>query len=322
MAAQTLLCDYSFARPSLASIKAAGYVGVVRYLCEQPNNKDIDSLDPNEAKEILAAGLSLTLVWEGVAQEAQAGHAAGVAHATEALRQAALFGWPSDRPIYFVLEDPTKEPASDWPAIEAYCAGLVGVLGLARVGGYGSQALLEHLIGAKAITYGWQVGGWSASVSAVCHLYQRLATTIAPASIKGSIDEDAALQADYGGWDGAPIETSAPAATTIAVPTPEEAMSKLNANIVAVCLRPQNDGYWLIGEDGGTFSFGAAPQLPDPEVGKLSGDSVITCAVATQSGQGLLLAGADGGVYALGDAKFFSSMPGIGFGPSGQPVNA
>lgn len=204
-----VVCDYSFARPSPGQLKAAGYLGAMRYLAPLPNTKVVTLA---EAQAIWAAGWMLGLVWEGVAQEAEAGYPAGVAHAQAALAQADALGWPGSRPIFFVLEDPNEEPSSDWPTIEAYCQGVASVLGAARVGGYGSQALLEHLLAVGLISWGWQVGGWSASVSTVrgMVLYQRLSTTICPPALAGSIDEDAVLQADWGGWDGQPVDPPVP----------------------------------------------------------------------------------------------------------------
>lgn len=221
-------CDYAFDRPSLTELKANGYEGVIRYLDWLPNSKVIDAA---ELAEIHAAGLAVGFVWEGGGQAAtNTGLNGGVSDATEALRQANALGVPADRPIYFVLEDPNEQPQSDWPTIMAYAAGAASVVGVARTGGYGSQALIEHARSTGAISWGWQVGGWSPSVSAQCHLYQRLTPTIASPAVSGVIDEDAILQADWGGWlPGvvAPISTpvvpvSTPAAPPVSSPIPME----------------------------------------------------------------------------------------------------
>jgi hypothetical protein len=74
-------------------------------------------------------------------------------------------------------------------------------------------------------------------------------------------------------------------------------------------------GYWLVGADGGVFSFGgvgfygslaglqqvvAGSQPPPPVVGM----------AATPDGRGYWLVGSDGGVFTFGDAGFYGSVPG------------
>lgn len=109
-------------------------------------------------------------------------------------------------------------------------------------------------------------------------------------------------------------------------PAPAQAqgapMPQLNAPIVAIVNRPQDDGYWLIGQDGGVFNFGAAPQLVDPEVGKLTAGHQVRSAVATPTGAGLILVSSDGGVFTLGDAAFHGSLPQLGFTPAAEGITA
>lgn len=225
-------CDYSFSRPSPHALAAAGCKGVIRYLAPLPNPKVIDQA---ELDALHAAGLLVALVWESVAQRATGGgRAGGVTDATEALRQADLLGWPENRPIYMVMEDPNQQPTSDWPAIDAYAEGAASVLGDARLGAYGGQALVEHQRQAGLIAWGWQVGGWSPSVSPLCHLYQRLSPAVLT-GFAGQIDEDAILQPDWGAWDGG-SRPSAPPATSqpIQAPTVTSAPLTLGGNVQAV----------------------------------------------------------------------------------------
>lgn len=62
--------------------------------------------------------------------------------------------------------------------------------------------------------------------------------------------------------------------------------------------------------DAGMIGFGsvntATPAMPQPL------DSPVFSGVATPDGNGYLLASADGGVFAFGDAQFAGSCPGIG----------
>ena len=86
----------------------------------------------------------------------------------------------------------------------------------------------------------------------------------------------------------------------------------LNAPISGIASTPSRGGYWLVGRDGGVFSFGDAPffgsmanyPLPAPVVG-------IT---GSPTGLGYWLVGSDGAVYAFGDAVNHGSM-------AGQPLS-
>jgi hypothetical protein len=80
-------------------------------------------------------------------------------------------------------------------------------------------------------------------------------------------------------------------------------------------------GYWLVASDGGIFSFGSAPfegSLPGlglhPAGSGLphSLNAPIVGMVLSHSGDGYFLVGADGGVFAFGNALFEGSCPGIG----------
>lgn len=61
-------------------------------------------------------------------------------------------------------------------------------------------------------------------------------------------------------------------------------------------------GYWLVGADGGVFSFGAAPFYGS--AGGLDLVAPIVGMVATFDGKGYWLHAADGGVFAYGTAQF------------------
>jgi len=73
----------------------------------------------------------------------------------------------------------------------------------------------------------------------------------------------------------------------------------------------QKTGYWMVGNDGGIFSFGGAPYE-----GSLPGLGIhvknIVGLVPTSTGKGYWMIGSDGGVFAFGDAGFVGSLPGLG----------
>ena len=80
------------------------------------------------------------------------------------------------------------------------------------------------------------------------------------------------------------------------------------ADVVGMVATPSDTGYFLVGADGGVFSFGDAPYL-----GSLPGDHVtvddIRGIVPTSDNGGYFLVGADGGVFAFGDARTSARCP-------------
>src|SRR5581483_2948426 len=69
------------------------------------------------------------------------------------------------------------------------------------------------------------------------------------------------------------------------------------------------NGYWLLGNDGGIFSFGFA-QFKGSTGGMALNKPVVGMA-RTKSGNGYWLVASDGGIFAYGDARFFGSMGGL-----------
>jgi hypothetical protein len=67
-------------------------------------------------------------------------------------------------------------------------------------------------------------------------------------------------------------------------------------------------GYWIVGSDGGIFSYGDAAF--HGSMGNVPLNAQVVAVAATPDGQGYWLASADGGVFALGNAPFFGSAGG------------
>ena len=78
---------------------------------------------------------------------------------------------------------------------------------------------------------------------------------------------------------------------------------------------PPQRGYWLVGSDGGIFSFGAAQFYGS--TGSLSLDKPIVGMASTIDGNGYWLVASDGGIFAFGDAGFFGSTGGL---PLQKPI--
>ncbi|MGO9341914.1 MAG: hypothetical protein ACLP6E_05255 [Acidimicrobiales bacterium] len=83
------------------------------------------------------------------------------------------------------------------------------------------------------------------------------------------------------------------------------------------------DGYWLVGSDGGVFSFGDAgyfgsvpgalkrgAHLSAPIVGIAASPGVLDPSTSDLDSDGYWMAGADGGMFAFGQARYVGSVPG------------
>lgn len=79
---------------------------------------------------------------------------------------------------------------------------------------------------------------------------------------------------------------------------------------------PGPHGYWLVGSDGGIFTFGAAPFYGS--TGALTLQRPVVGMSVTADRAGYWLVAADGGVFSFGDADFFGSIPGLGYAPAGS----
>ena len=204
----TLILDYAWARPSPATIKAAGYSGVMRYLSPDASK----NLSPGERDALLSAGLSIGLVWESFAARAGQGFAAGAVDANAAEAQADALGYPTTAVLFYAC-DYDANPS----AVTPYFAG---VMSAARrpVGVYGSARVVEGV----NVPYMWQACAWSGGrVSTVAHLYQRLQATV-PNPI-ASTDENIVLH-NFPMWTNAPDRPGTPPAsrtdTRPPLPTP------------------------------------------------------------------------------------------------------
>ena len=79
---------------------------------------------------------------------------------------------------------------------------------------------------------------------------------------------------------------------------------------------PQSHGYWLVGADGGIFSFGSAQFYGS--AGNLHLQRPVVGIVPTKDRGGYWLDASDGGVFSFGDTQFYGSIPGLGLHPAGS----
>jgi hypothetical protein len=79
-----------------------------------------------------------------------------------------------------------------------------------------------------------------------------------------------------------------------------------------------DEGYWLVGSDGGIFSFGSANFYGS--TGSLHLQRPVVGIVPTADHGGYWLDASDGGVFSFGDTQFYGSIPGLGLHPAGSGV--
>jgi ribosomal protein L24E len=93
----------------------------------------------------------------------------------------------------------------------------------------------------------------------------------------------------------------------------------LKAPIIAMAATTTGNGYWLLGSDGGVFTFGDARYKGSTGAMRL-GAPIISMAAAP-SGAGYWLVARDGGVFSFG-VPFYGSAPGMGLctTPSGMQI--
>jgi N-acetylmuramoyl-L-alanine amidase len=83
------------------------------------------------------------------------------------------------------------------------------------------------------------------------------------------------------------------------------AVSRPNAPIVGMAPTPNGRGYWMVGSDGGIFSFGDANFYGSE--GRTHLNKPVVGMAATPDGGGYWLVAADGGVFSFGNAKYWGS---------------
>ena len=95
--------------------------------------------------------------------------------------------------------------------------------------------------------------------------------------------------------------------------------------VVGGVATPSRQGYWMVGADGGIFSFGDARFFGS--TGDIKLNQPIVGMAATPTGNGYWLVASDGGIFTFGDARFLGStgdikpnqpIVGIASSPSGN----
>lgn len=184
--------DYSSRPPSGATVRSAGYPGVVRYAGTPGRPKNITRA---EFEDMDMSGVGVALVYENQAGDALNGFGAGQASARAILADANHIGFPPSRPLYFACDrDIVTE--QQFTAVMSYLDGAASVIGAQRVGVYGEHDVVKRALEGGHARYGWQTVAWSGGKHyAGAHLYQ-LAGYVYPGGVQ--CDASNVLQADWG----------------------------------------------------------------------------------------------------------------------------
>ena len=126
-------------------------------------------------------------------------------------------------------------------------------------------------------------------------------------------------------WDGelvadAPADPAGTATDQVVVTVTTGAGSSGSTGTPAVdeftYAPPPSHGYWLVGSDGGIFTFGSAQFYGS--TGSLHLQRPVVGITPTADRGGYWLVASDGGIFAFGNAGFHGSIPGTGLNPAGS----
>lgn len=193
----TQIVDFSWGRPSVASLLAADVSVVVRYLTRDRTGKALTS---TEAAAYRAAKIKVVGVFQDTANRALGGFAAGQADGEYALAQAQACGFPGVGAIYFAADFDVKAQHLD--AVEQYFRGVGTRVLLDNVGIYGDYDAMERIYDRDLATYYWQAGAssWSSGRQfPQAHMLQKVG---GPTIGGASVDYNQRLAADVGEWGG------------------------------------------------------------------------------------------------------------------------
>lgn len=159
------LVDYSAGYPGAASVKAAGYDGAIRYLCNSPDRGLIKKKTTLvETRDFRDHGLELVSNWQkgkGTTADFKVGDPfqTGVQMGKQALASHFEVGGPGYCPIYFSVDEDVD--LNTWNSrVLPWLNGIASVIGKEWVGVYGGQRSMWWADD-DGFKWRWQTLGWS-----------------------------------------------------------------------------------------------------------------------------------------------------------------
>ena len=159
----SLWVAYSSGRPSGAALRAAGIVGVVRYVGVGSAGKRLTAA---EYQDLTAAGVQVAGVVETTTTRSAAGYAAGVTDGRSAAADCAAMGCDPTMPLFATCDNTTWGQAN-----LDYVRGFRDAVGQSRTGAYGFAPFVTAVHSAGTADWFWEAG--HPSGAAWVHLWQR-----------------------------------------------------------------------------------------------------------------------------------------------------
>ncbi|MFB7876073.1 DUF1906 domain-containing protein [Nocardia sp. NPDC056064] len=199
------MVDYAAGVPSAAAIRAAGHIGVIRYVSDRrPGAEWMEGkpLRAAEVEDLWSEGLSIVSNYQfgkGPTADWRGGREAGKRCAERGWQLHGAAGGPDSAPIYASIDDnPDEDEFVEM--IAPYIEGWESVLGHELVGIYANSPTIDRALDAGLASWFWQ-HNWGTPrgyVHPEAHLHQ---FEIDKRSIDGvGVDLNRVLASDYGQW--------------------------------------------------------------------------------------------------------------------------
>ncbi|MFE6919567.1 DUF1906 domain-containing protein [Nocardia sp. NPDC057663] len=199
------LVDYAAGVPSAEAIKAAGHIGVIRYVSDRRPGAEWMEGKPllaAEVEDLWSAGLAIVSNYQfgkGPTADWRGGLEAGKQHAERGWALHTAAGGPDTAPIYASIDDNPSETEFD-EMIAPYIEGWQSVLGPELVGIYANTPTIDRALDAGLGSWFWQ-HNWGTPKGYVHPGAQLHQFEIDKRAIDGvGVDLNRVLAVDYGQW--------------------------------------------------------------------------------------------------------------------------
>ncbi|MFD6392768.1 DUF1906 domain-containing protein [Nocardia sp. NPDC060259] len=199
------LVDYAAGVPSAESIRAAGHIGVIRYVSDRRPGAEWMEGKPllaAEVEDLRSAGMSIVSNYQfgkGPTADWRGGLEAGKQHAERGWALHTAAGGPDTAPIYASIDDNPSEAEFD-EMIAPYIEGWQSVLGAELVGIYANTPTIDRALDAGLGSWFWQ-HNWGTPKGYVHPGAQLHQFEIDKRAIDGvGVDLNRVLAEDYGQW--------------------------------------------------------------------------------------------------------------------------
>jgi Domain of unknown function (DUF1906)/IPT/TIG domain len=191
--------DYSTGPMPGATARANGLSFVCRYVSAPGNSKNLKA---SEVSDFSANGIGIVVVFENDplvgTPKPLGGNAEGITDANSADAQVIALGL-AQCPIYFAVD--FNVTTAQMPTVVAYLQGAASVIGLQRMGVYGTYNVVNNALNNSLATYSWQTIAWSGGKldpRTNIYQYQEAPPPIAIAGVSVDLDKTIASDLNFG----------------------------------------------------------------------------------------------------------------------------